>query len=155
MKIAGVRVGRGWLMSLSVALAPLGAGCLDDGRPLAEYLAELPLDAEVPVSDAEALLPDGEVPDAAPLEVCSQNGGAAIIARFASAHPQAVDVFWVDARCTEQPYGTLEPGASKDQGTFAGHPWRFRDARTRAVVLDWPGAPLTTAAGSVVDVVVP
>jgi hypothetical protein len=152
----------GWFgRRLALALLPLGAvllsqgGCLDDGRPLAEYLAELPQDAGAEVDASATADAERPVPDAAPFEACSVSGGAGITARFASVHLGAVDVFWVDAFCVEQPYGTLEPGGSKSQGTFAGHPWRFRDARTREVLLDWPGAPLDTAAGATVDVVIP
>lgn len=144
---------RGWAggfrrgLGLACALFFLGA-CLDDGRPLADYLAELPPDENRP-RECEG------VNDDPPPTKCSVNGGLAITARFVNERAGEVDVFWVNADCKEAPYGSLNADGTRDQPTYSGQPWRFRDRCTGAVVLDWPGAPLNTAQGSVIEVVIP
>lgn len=133
------RAGRG--LALAAAILLLG-GCLDDGRPLEDYLDEIGVENEEREPDA-------------PPTTCTVGGGVAITARFVNGHSRSVNVFWVDDKCVEKPYGRLEAGESRDQGTYAGQPWRFRDGRTGGVLFDWLGAPLDTVANSVVDVVIP
>ena len=40
-----------------------------------------------------------------------------------NALPQPVELFWIDFQGVPKPYGTLAPGESRGQSTFAGHSW--------------------------------
>lgn len=144
-----------WMLCVPGALAL--AGCLDDGRPLAEYLAEQagdggrrdarpPRDARAP-GDAAVIAPDAVASGA-----CSVGGGQAVTARFINRSIDIVQAYWVDPDCNERAYGVVFSGQTADQSTFSGHVWRFRVPGEDRLVYEWPGAPLDTASGAVVTV---
>lgn len=132
----------------------LFSGCLDDGRPLEDYLAELEEIEQKRVDEERAAECGRSVPEEVPLETCSKTIGALFHADFVNERAGAVDVFWVDFNCVEKPYEALMPGSTRRQQSYAGHVWRFRDQCTGEVLLDWPGGASDTVAGSVVEVVI-
>ena len=56
----------------------------------------------------------------------SRNGGAETSITFNNNIKDPVFLFWVNTDGSEVAYGQLEPGATKDQHTFAGHVWIAR-----------------------------
>jgi hypothetical protein len=46
-----------------------------------------------------------------------------------------VEVNWIDFNGQEIPFGWLEPGKSRFQPTYVGHPWIIRDSNTGEVML--------------------
>lgn len=46
--------------------------------------------------------------------------------RFDNQSDQSVTLFWIDTKGRQAPYGTLDPGESKRQHTYAGHAWFVR-----------------------------
>lgn len=85
---------------------------------LADYtLAELPRDA----LKSETLSGSRNVRP-------SRRTGAETSIRFLNRTRQEVRLFWINPEGRPQPYGTLAPGAERDQHTFAGHVWQVTDA---------------------------
>jgi hypothetical protein len=118
-----------------ITLMAMGlTACLGDGRPLDEYIAyeeSRRLDAGPNGEGA------GEVD--VPPPVCSK-GGAAVVLTFTNNSGRKIDVLWIDGSCNEVRYGTLEPGTTHNQPTYAEHAWRLRDTLTQAVLFDFLGA---------------
>ncbi|MBN1204697.1 MAG: hypothetical protein JXB05_07210 [Myxococcaceae bacterium] len=101
---------------MAALLSVLAMGCLGEGRPLEEYLA----DYERIQREA-----DGGSPAADP--GCSRDEGGRVWLRFVNGYTDVtVQYFWVDRQCQEHLYGTLPPGKAVDQDSYAGHLWRVR-----------------------------
>jgi hypothetical protein len=95
-------------------------------------LPDLPEPTPLPEEETPILTPT-PVPQTAPVEqgpVCSTGSDVAVNLTFVNNSDQTVDVYWIDYNCEQQLYGTLEPGGSYLQGTYATHPWVFVDAKT-------------------------
>ncbi|MCX8155100.1 MAG: prolyl oligopeptidase family serine peptidase [Verrucomicrobiae bacterium] len=58
----------------------------------------------------------------------SRRTGAETSIRFINRTRQEVRLFWINPEGRPQPYGSLAPGAERDQHTFAGHVWQVTDA---------------------------
>ena len=65
----------------------------------------------------ERRLPSTRIPRA------SRNTGGETEITLANRLSEEVDVFWMDEAGDRQPYGSLRPGESRAQHTFAGHVW--------------------------------
>jgi hypothetical protein len=116
-----------WRRNALLAVAWLSTGCLGDGRPLDEYLGDLGRD-----------LPDsGLEPDAGVDEphACSARNSTPARLHFVNGTAEIVFYYWVDWDCREVLYGSLTPSQEADQGTFVGHVWNLRSARSGALLL--------------------
>lgn len=49
--------------------------------------------------------------------------GEATSVRFTNRTAEAVDLFWIDPQTKRNPYGKVEPSATRELHTFAGHVW--------------------------------
>ncbi len=78
--------------------------------------AELGLDA-----GPHRLAPQTRSPRARRLR--SRDGGGATTVTFENHGATAVALFWLDGEGARHAYGELAPGATRTQGTFAGHLW--------------------------------
>lgn len=97
------------------------------------YRVDLTTYAAVPEKDLISTL--RQIPPGA-LPRNSARTGPATHVTFASHLAFAVDFLWVDPEGRRHPYGTIEPGKSRDIGTYAGHAWVIvrHDDNTRAIV---------------------
>lgn len=70
----------------------------------------------------------GKTPSLPPLAnaVPSHAGGPETSIAFTNNFKESVTLFWVNTDGKEVGYGSLPPGASRDQHTFAGHVWLAR-----------------------------
>jgi len=78
--------------------------------------------------ESYALTPSTQAPDENRLPVGqtihpSRSGGRETSVRFVNRLPDEVDLYWLDPDGNRQPYGSLKPGETRDQHTFAGHVW--------------------------------
>ncbi len=64
--------------------------------------------------------------------VCSTSGSTAASFTITNDRDAAIDLVWVDYSCAEQAYGTINPNASKNQGTYVTHVWRVRNDSDKA-----------------------
>ncbi len=102
------------------------------GQPTCADLPDAPEPAPTPEEDKPSLTPT-PVPETAPGEeapACSTSSEVNVNLTFVNNSDNIVDVYWIDYNCEQQLYGTLEPGGSYQQGTYATHPWLFIDAKT-------------------------
>lgn len=91
--------------------------------------------------DASASGGQSPPPTAQPGAACSQRVGAAVTLTFKNnLADRSVALFWVDFQCNEIRYRDIAPGASYQQPTYVGHPWRMRDAQTNALYKEFTAA---------------
>ena len=119
---------------LAIALLVL-AGCLPEGRPLEEYLA----DKGVMIDDDGGIV---EVPDAAPDALapvlCTEGSGANKSVTFETTQPDRnIDLYWVAQDCRERYFATIGPQAATwNVATFVEHVWRGRYRSTQELVFE-------------------
>lgn len=79
-----------------------------------------------------ALLEPGDLPDDLGLAPDRTNrtrsGGPATTLFVVNATEDTIELFWLDHGGNARSYGTVEPGGTKRQGTYAGHSWRVQSA---------------------------
>ncbi|HEX5839419.1 MAG TPA: hypothetical protein VFY26_16400 [Anaerolineales bacterium] len=112
-----------WVQYVGVSL-PYQSTCAD--------LPDVPEPSPLPEEEKPSLAPT-PVPQPAPGEdgpACSISSDVGVNLTFTNNSDSIVDVYWIDYNCEKQLYGTLEPGGSYQQGTYATHPWVFVDAET-------------------------
>lgn len=56
----------------------------------------------------------------------TRSGGPATTLFVVNATDGSVELFWLDHSGNARSYGTVEPGGTKQQGTYAGHSWRIQ-----------------------------
>lgn len=66
----------------------------------------------------------------AKLEDCSVEAAGATTVTFTNLRNRPVSIFWVNPRCEEVFYQTLQPGSSYTQPTFVSQTWRMRDTQS-------------------------
>jgi hypothetical protein len=99
--------------------------------------------------DANASLLDASVADASdsglvdvPPTTCSLTSLTAadftIINNYSNT---SVTPYWIDFNCAEQPYPVVPPRSRSVRHSFLTHPWRIRDTKTHALLVEVP--PLT------------
>ncbi|MGN6554079.1 MAG: DPP IV N-terminal domain-containing protein [Verrucomicrobiota bacterium] len=54
---------------------------------------------------------------------------------------RAVNLFWIDSEGKRQPYGSLQPGESRSQHTYAGHVWLVTDSDDVVAVFEAERSP--------------
>jgi dipeptidyl aminopeptidase/acylaminoacyl peptidase len=81
------------------------------------------------VSEIKGPAAAGDSDDATP--TVSRPGGEETSLTFQNRSTGAVELFWVDLEGQRQSYGTLAPGESRNQHTFAHHVWVVVDATGR------------------------
>ncbi|KAF6001214.1 hypothetical protein F1559_001112 [Cyanidiococcus yangmingshanensis] len=112
-------------------------------RPLHGVLADSDssLLSPFPESDMPTLpLPDGAaVPDLRPhwegIRSSETEERTMILFENLSDSGVVVEVNWIDFNGQEISYGWLEPGKSRFQPTYVGHPWVIRDSNTGEALL--------------------
>ncbi|MEM7043432.1 MAG: hypothetical protein AAF543_11540 [Pseudomonadota bacterium] len=55
----------------------------------------------------------------------SERNANEVIVTFRNQTSEAITVYWVDFEGQRQPYGVVDPGREKRQGTFEGHRWEL------------------------------
>lgn len=116
----------------------VATGCLgDEPRPLEEYLKD---EERLRIVAGTGSGPDGGL-------TCTSAQGGPVLLRFTNGfqyHP--VELFFVDQRCVEHPYGSVLPGGVREQPTSEGDVWRLRAS---GVLLREFRAPASTEAVTV------
>jgi len=84
-----------------------------------------------PPTGCDALNP----PEGSPTE-CSMFSSVNVTVTFENhCRTEAIDFFWVNYACLEEKYGTLQPGESVTQNSYATHPWRIRETNSKKLLL--------------------
>ena len=73
----------------------------------------------------------------------SAGGGQPVQITFRNSTAGAVKIYWLDYTGKRQQYGTLSPGQSYTQSTYAGHPWLAADATDKCIELFQPASSAT------------
>ena len=68
--------------------------------------------------------------------ICSTNSGIPTFAVITNGTEKSLKYYWIDENCNEVEYGTIDPGKTIVQPTYATHPWIVRMADTGTQVGD-------------------
>ncbi len=63
----------------------------------------------------------------------SGNNGSQVDVTFINQTQQTLTLVWVDGSGERRPYGTVEPGQTRTQNTYAGHAWLALDSDGQAI----------------------
>jgi hypothetical protein len=92
-----------------------------------------PPDASGPPDAAPEVGPDAEA-----LPACSEAYDERVELNVTNTSPTATyEAYWIDYACLARPAFTLGPGATRLESSFATHVFRFTDATTQEVVLEY------------------
>jgi hypothetical protein len=69
---------------------------------------------------------------------CSSQDNQTVEVEFDNTCGFAIDVYWVNYFCEEEFYQAISAGNSWSTTSYATHPWRVRDAKTGALILEIP-----------------
>lgn len=70
----------------------------------------------------------------------STSGDSPVLVRFVNARPDRIELMWLDYDGNRKSYGTLEPGAIREQWTFLTHPWVIVDSSRACLEIRVPRA---------------
>lgn len=90
--------------------------------------------AVLSLATAAVAMTASTAPVFAKLEDCSVESTVATTITFTNLRNRPVSILWVNPKCQEVFYQTLQPGASYTQSTFVAQLWRVRDAQSRELL---------------------
>jgi hypothetical protein len=102
--------------------------------PTAVPPTAVPPTAVPPTAVPPTAVPPTAVPPTAVPPTATPDVKADVTITFVNKASAGLGIFWVDLDGKEQPYGSVEAGASVDQPTHPTHVWRLRDPQGKQIV---------------------
>jgi hypothetical protein len=71
-------------------------------------------------------------------------GGERVALTIVNQTPYTLELFWLDRAGERNSYGLIHPGGTREQTTFAEHPWLIADTTGRGLGIIQPKPPAQT-----------